>query len=185
MFKTTTASMLLVALMSLAALDAGDPEAAENRETFSELAQILVKADRLEVYEGLPHPKAEKDLFEAEKTSKATIERHDFLFYKEPLSIESKLAKTLYSLSLNTKTLKAHSPGFCGGFHPDYALVFHTGDKTIEVHICFGCGEIKFFGEGKVAVFSLSSSAKKQWRKLLTPLRKNRPEPKVDGIFSK
>lgn len=184
MLKTITASMLLVALMSLAALDAGDPEAAENRETFSELAQILVKADRLEVYEGLPHPKAEKDLFEAEKNAKETIERHGFLFYKDPFTVEPKLTKKLYAMSLQTKTLKTYAPAFCGGFHPDYALVFYAGNNIVEVQICFGCGEIKFFSGGKEAHFSLSSSGHKQWRKLLSTLRKNRPEPQ-GGIFSK
>ncbi len=33
----------------------------------------------------------------------------------------------------------------CGGFHPDWAVVWTTPEGPLEVLVCFGCDEVKVF----------------------------------------
>ena len=37
----------------------------------------------------------------------------------------------------------------CGGFHPDYLLVWKNGDTTHRLQLCYGCGEMRYFENEK------------------------------------
>ena len=49
----------------------------------------LKQADRLVLYEGLPHPMYEPEALEAEKKAKPTVTLHEFPFYREPLELKA------------------------------------------------------------------------------------------------
>src|SRR5438552_3160376 len=85
------------------------------------LAAEVAKADKVVLYEGLPHQGNERKLFDEETKTKKTVERHGFPFYSEPLPLEDGDAKELTKLFTDEKSFKAFSgEKKCGGFHPDY-----------------------------------------------------------------
>src|SRR5208282_135113 len=67
------------------------------------------QADRLTVYEGLPHPMYEEQTFQDELKTKQTIQLSGFPFYSEPLDLNDKDIRTLRGLLGDRSTYKSYS----------------------------------------------------------------------------
>lgn len=100
-------------------------------------------------YEGLPHQMWEQELLAKELKEKETITFNDFPFYKKPLSLESVDKNGIITYLKNKSNYGTFTPKKCGGFHPDYAIVWNDGDQQYTSLICFGCNDI-FLYENKV-----------------------------------
>jgi hypothetical protein len=140
------------------------------------------QADRLTVYEGLPHPRYEEAVFELELRTKPTTKLSGFPFYREPLNLKTDDVAELRSLLGASGTYQSHIDGKeCGGFHPDYAVEWSSEGKIYRCLICFGCSEARFDGpEGRSTFYDLRSEGhgrdqKMRLLELLRTYRKNRP----------
>ena len=60
----------------------------------------------------------------------------------------------------------------CGGFHPDFSLVWGTGDSAVEIHVCFGCHELKAFRKGVEVYCDIPNGTYDELKKLLQKYRK-------------
>lgn len=134
-------------------------------------------ADRLVLYEGLPHQTFESKLLEAERRQKQTVILHDFPFYAEPLDLRGEDAALLKELLSDADSFSVWGgEKFCGGFHPDYLVECRVGKDVYRVLVCFGCHEAKVFGPRGVGVrYDLQAEAHKQLDELLRKYHKNRP----------
>jgi hypothetical protein len=56
------------------------------------------QADRLTVYEGLPHPMYEEEAFQEELKTRKTMQLSGFPFYREPLDLKDQDVQTLRGL---------------------------------------------------------------------------------------
>ena len=65
------------------------------------------QADRLTVYEGLPHPMYEEEAFHEELKTKQTMQLSGFPFYREPLVLKDEDIKTLRGLLGDRSTYRA------------------------------------------------------------------------------
>lgn len=126
-----------------------DVEKVIRENPFSNLQPMLDKINKsshLILYKGLPHQGYPDDL-ERELNKNIHEYRHDFPFYKNPIaSNKDEILKIVKSGGTFTQW-----EGFsnCGGFHPDYSIVLKTENSKVEIHVCFGCNEIKAYSEGK------------------------------------
>ena len=136
----------------------------------------LKQADRLVLYEGLPHPMYQRQALEAETKAKPNMTLHGFRFYRETLELKAGDADRLKALLSDPGSYAAYSgEKKCGGFHPDHAVEWTAGGRTSQVLICFGCFEAKIYGPNGEAVYDFRLEASKQLKALLAPYRKNRP----------
>jgi hypothetical protein len=104
------------------------------------------------VFEGLPHPGYEAELFESEKNSKSTVKLHGSYFYKafQPAK-DTETSELRETLSDPERFEPFSGEKKCGGFHADYAVAWKENGRLFKVLICFGCGEVKRFGpQGEV-----------------------------------
>jgi hypothetical protein len=132
----------------------------------------ILKAESIVVYEGLPHQLYERDLLEEELTTKDVHVLHGYPFYREPLEVTAKDAQALAAILSKPSTWRPFSgEKKCGGFHPDYAVEFKTGNNRCLALLCFGCSEGKLFtGDGEWR-FNMSLGP----RKILEAYQKHRP----------
>jgi hypothetical protein len=147
------------------------------------------RADRLTVYEGLPHPMYEEVAFRDESKTKPTRELAGFWFYRDPLVLKSEVLKTLRGLLGRRSTYRSYSgEKKCGGFHPDFAVEWSTGGKVYLGLICFGCSEARFEGPTGESIFydlrleGHSGDRSSRLLEVLKPYRKNRPPHERFGI---
>ena len=68
----------------------------------------VLHADRLTVYEGLPHPRYEERVFEHELNTKQTIMLSGFPFYPEPLDLKTNDVQALRRLLGASGTYQSH-----------------------------------------------------------------------------
>lgn len=147
------------------------------------LVAAIAEADTVTVWEGLPHPMWEKHLLEMELLHKKTIEVHGFPFYQDPLEISVEDAKQLIALFRGPDLFKKPMVGkLCGGFHPDYRLVFRAGANTYEVLICLTCHEASFFGPSADSSCDIEEPAYQRFQRFLKRFVKNRPTPSQTSL---
>ena len=136
----------------------------------------IARAERLTVYEGLPHQMYEPKSLASERKSKPTIELHGFPFYCASIELKPGDAEKLKALLGNPRSFEPFSgEKKCGGFHPDYAVEWTVGDKISDCLICFGCGEVMIHGPGTESRYDLQGDALKLLKAILQPYRINRP----------
>lgn len=140
-------------------------------------ASALVKSGKAVIYEGLPRPDFESNLFQSEKRTKPTVKIHGYYFYKEPtefsrddtVEFESMLATD--SAFIDWGGLK-----LCGEYHPDFAIEWQdAAGSQYDALICFGCNEAKFYGPGVPLHCDVGRTASKILRPMLFKYGKNRP----------
>jgi hypothetical protein len=135
------------------------------------------RAEKLTLFEGLPHPMYEAKQLDSEKKSKPTIELDGFHFYKEPLDLKGDDARMLGDLLGRSDTFEPFlGEKKCGGFHPDYAVEWTAGGTVYRYLVCFGCGEVKVHGSDGDSRFNIAIEARKRLETILKPYRENRPE---------
>lgn len=166
----------LSAVVVLATLTgcAEQKETDTNFDNLAPLAKGVATADKVVLYEGLPHPVFEKKLLDAETKEKKTFEDHGFRFYAAPLDLKPADAKALTALfTAEGSFTKFGGEKKCGGFHPDYLVEWHAGKDVYRMQVCFGCGEVKVFGPRHELRADIGTDG---FTKLLKPYRVNRPK---------
>jgi hypothetical protein len=145
-------------------------------------------ADRLTLYEGLPHPTYEEEAFREELKTKQTIQLSGFPFYRETLDLKVEDAKTLRGLLGDKRTYQPYrGEKKCGAFHPDYAVEWSSGGQVYRCLICFGCSEARFDGPKGQSFHDLRYEGHGRDRRmrlldLLKTYRKHRPPHERFGI---
>ena len=143
--------------------------------TDADLATISAATD-LVLYEGLPHQFYEPTSLAKERASKPTRDVAEYPFYREPLELKAEDAALLRALLADRRTTAPfQGEKKCGGFHPDYAVSWTSGDVPRAALICFGCFEVLVSGRGGRTRYDLRQDAYKRLKSLLTPYVKNRP----------
>jgi hypothetical protein len=97
------------------------------------------------LYEGLPHQTWEPVGLANEILHKHWVSIHGFPFYDPPLAIQDADQDTLREL-LSDPGLYREGAGvkLCGGFHPDFSVVWKDAEQLSSLHLCTGCDEAKF-----------------------------------------
>lgn len=150
------------------------------------LSKALAKAERMEIYEGLPNPFGEQEVFKNEKGSKICRQIADQWFYSLPQNAKFETVLALQQLLDGGLFRPWRGMKLCGGFHADYAVALTEGKSTLYVLFCFGCHEAKIIREGKpfaadlsMADFRLTTDLEAksfaELCSLLAPYRKLRP----------
>jgi hypothetical protein len=127
-------------------------------------------------YEGLPHQMYEADVLAAEKKAKPTIELHGIPFYRQTLALKPGDEAKVKAVLGDAQSYETYSgEKKCGGFHPDYAVVWSVNGSTYACLICFGCGEFRIYGRSREAYYDIASAAKEPLKAILASNRQNRP----------
>jgi hypothetical protein len=147
---------------------------------FEDLTHSLAK---MTVYEGLPHPVVEPEVFASERKQKATLEVHDFLFYATPLTMSRADWKSFRRAFTHEASFKEYGgPKMCGAFHPDLLVEWDVGGSRYQAQLCLGCGEMKVFGPGGYeAIYDINEKAYKQFGEIVLRIRR-RPPLDLDAI---
>ena len=109
-------------------------------------------ASKLSLYEGLPHQTWNYDDLQSELKNKKTVTRYAFPFYQKANVISDADADKVRELVQKQNSFRKFG-GYklCGGYHPDFSLIWQDGETEIEMQICLGCHEIKVF-HGKTEI---------------------------------
>lgn len=114
-------------------------------------------ANEVLVYEGLPSPSDPRYAAEAKRSDVLWIEGYPF--YSRLVSVSAAEKARLIALTLRPEEHRPLLPfpdspqaagtvrvgKFCGGFHPDFALVWVREEVRTKTLICFGCREWQSF----------------------------------------
>jgi len=146
--------------LALLPLHAGEPDArqGESAAAARPLAGLLAgsPADsfrkavaaipELQVFEGLPDPKTQPALFAKENARGDVMRVGNFSFYKEPLPMSKAEIAELRAVFNPGNPFSAGGGDACGRFHPDYLLVWKSGESAFYAQIGLGCEEIEASG---------------------------------------
>jgi hypothetical protein len=144
--------------------------------TLRAFTEAVRQADRVVLYEGLPHQLFEKRLLAEERRTRVVEELNGWPFYQEPLALSARDAERLSGFLGDPATyLPFKGEKLCGGFHPDYAVEWHVGASRYRALLCFGCGEVMLFGPEVESRNELDKAAGKALVELLKSYRKHRP----------
>lgn len=115
-------------------------------------------AEKLMVYEGLPHPGTQRDLArrEMQREDVTKIDGHPFYTPAMPAKDLDGLGNLLGDPK---STMLYQGAKLCGGFHPDYAIVWESGGKTFRALVCYGCGEVCFLEGTRKIWYDLGEGA--------------------------
>ncbi|MBT9555772.1 MAG: hypothetical protein IV100_07065 [Myxococcales bacterium] len=134
-------------------------------------------ASAIRLYEGLPHPGAESELYDREKAKPHKTLQGE-AFYEESIWLPPDDVAALSALLSARSSLSAWSgEKKCGGFHSDYAIEVEKAGRAWRVFVCFGCGEAKVTG-GDESRHDLPTATESALETLLKKHRKHRPVPK-------
>ena len=140
------------------------------------------QAGVLSLYEGLPHPIYETEALAAEQKSKPTIDLHGYPFYRQPLVLKPGDDKQLRDVLGDGSSYRQHSgEKKCGGFHPDYAVVWSVRGQQSTDLICFTCQEIRRFGPAGEANFDIAAEVRERLKRLLASYLRDRPAHPFSG----
>lgn len=110
---------------------------------FEMAANAVRRADSLVLYEVLPHPTKERDLFAREVATRAVVRFGHGLFYESPMAVSSSDLELLRRLCADADNFGgAPRYNFCGTFHADYGLEWQHDRKRSSYVFCFGCVEV-------------------------------------------
>lgn len=144
-------------------------------EVTAKIRESLSKADKIFVYEGLPHQIFESALLRTEEKREDTLKVANFPFYKPQVAVSDKIAKSLKELTSVSESYVVFSgEKRCGGFHPDYALEWFSGDQKYSILFCYGCKEALIVDGKKGYRYNFKRVA--DLRKLLAQFKLKRPE---------
>ena len=147
----------------------------------SSFRRAIESAERLDILEGLPHPRFEKLAFSQELASNAVRDILGSLFYDESRPVKFEDHTAIRSVLADPRTfLPCQDDGVvrlkrCGGFHADFAIEFRHDAQVGGALICFGCGEIKTLIQGDRWHNDLLPEAQAALRRTLLGYRDKRP----------
>ena len=128
----------------------------------------------LTLLEGLPHPAWEKALLEGELERPDIVRVADCPFYKDPMELRRETVRELEQLVTDPRCFATWGgEKRCGGFHPDYALVWNESHTVSNVLLCFGCDEALLVTQGRRR--RVDVELMDRFRRALTNYRVHRP----------
>jgi len=131
-------------------------------------------AQRLVVYEGLPHQAKERRLMEREATREDVTRIFGYPFYTP--AVPAKDQRALQRILGSPGNFGIYTgPKTCGGFHPDYAVSWTSGGRPQHMLICFGCGEVLLSDGRSLLPYDLDRTAWAGLRGLLDRHASKRP----------
>lgn len=138
--------------------------------------RAIKTTDRVAIYEGLPHQTFEPDLLANELLRPDISHICEFPFYDHPIEVTSEEKRRLSAVALHLD-IRATPVGLklCGGFHPDFAVVWERRGKRYGMLICFGSNEWKRFTPHHVRHETMSSHVQSEMRQLLSGRNFHRP----------
>ena len=142
---------------------------------FAKLQGVLEKIKgKPTIHEGLPHQYGEKKLYELEKKTKAYMMRYGYAFYSKESKVKGEdIASILKVLTdINSYSPNKGIPKLCGGYHPDFTFIWPSKKENIELHICFGCNELKVYSSKANVYCDIKLEAYKKITKILSPYQK-------------
>jgi hypothetical protein len=146
------------------------------KENLPAFTDAVRRADKLVLYEGLPHQESEEELMKAERRTKAVQELNGYYFYSATLDLKAEDGKRLSEILSNPATFEPYRDNKkCDGFHPDYAVEYQLGTDKYRALLCFGCHEVKLIGPGMNSRHDLEYHAYEALKETLKDYRKNRP----------
>ena len=133
----------------------------------------LREDSKFTLYEGIPRQNVSPKELDPELDPKDRVKRVGFMFYSSTKEVEADDVKKLRALIKDPKSfVKFRGFKLCGGFHPDFSLVWGTGDNAVEIHVCFGCHELKAFRKGVEVYCDIPNGTYEELKKLLQKYRK-------------
>jgi len=170
MFAAIAASLVFVVGCTSA-----DERVARTFRFYPTLAKHVRQADELTVYEGLPHPEMDAERFEKELKLTGSIEINGHRFYRTPVAVSDETLERLRSLTTQKNLFRPFQAAkACGGFHPDWCLVWADDPEAVYVHFCFGCDEVAAFVDDERQMLCEMENDK-PFKSVLDPLRINLP----------
>jgi len=161
---------------------------------YSPLAAKISQANKVALFEGLPHHVFEYEILERELKRRDILKIRSYPFYQEKLLLSAEDASKLTRLFCDEKNFgpnrafvlmgyRTRNPAgsvtkivkACGGFHPDYCVEWDVQGNVYQMLICFGCEEIKCFGPSQQLYCDVGNAGLKQFGEVLKKYRKNRP----------
>ncbi len=108
----------------------------------NDIRNSIRQVNSIFIYEGLPHQNQEGSLLKEELKRNKTVKIGEYPFYT-PKSLAYKEDTGIIRNALSsTKSFAVYTRGKrCGGFHPDYAIEWHSHNKTYQALLCYGCHE--------------------------------------------
>lgn len=147
---------------------------------YYEIKKGVEKTTSIMLYEGLPHPTWENELYEEERIRDDVFEQDGHLFYKRPLRLTTADATRLKELFLNEAHFEPYMGlKLCGGYHPDYSIEWQTREGIYRTQICFGCYEMKSFGPESDLYCDLTDAGHERFEAVLKKYRQERPEKEM------
>lgn len=175
----TVPSLVLLLLGTTAWAEEKPAKPPTDFSVLPELAESIAKANKVILYEGLPHQFFERAVLEKELANKKTVTFAEYPFYADTLELKQGDTKQLISLGGDRETYREfRGEKKCGGFHPDFALEFHVGKEKYYTLICFGCHEAIVVGPKTTVRTDLGEMGYKSLQAVLKDYKKNRPAPK-------
>lgn len=165
--------LISVLLLSIGTAFAGLSKPAAITDV-KDLQEALTTADKVEVYEGLPHQMFDADLLKKELKRKDIIKIGEYPFYS-PAKTAMNSSDLRAVLSSSKSILPFSGEKLCGGFHPDYCVAWTRENQISHALICFGCHEIYFLSNDKSYRYDLTNEACENLMKLLSPYGEKRP----------
>jgi hypothetical protein len=149
---------------------------AESFNNFDDFSALVARSNSTTIYEGLPNNYWERELYDRELKTKQTVKIEGNDFYAGPISASSALVDELRSLAGSKSSFEPfQGPKACGGFHPDWCLVWSDGSETYTVFLCFGCDEMVAYKDGERSIYC-DIREESRFESLLNPLHVNRPK---------
>ena len=150
------------------------------RESFSNIEGIfslLPRNVQPKLFEGLPHQHFRTEEMHAELVGKECVMRQRHFFYKSQPELDESDAARLLELLGSPSTYEIYS-GFkgCGGFHPDFALVWQDSETEIEFQLCFGCGDAKIYGGENWVFCQIKKAAREELKSILGKYHRQLPD---------
>ncbi len=131
-------------------------------------------ANRVEIFEGLPHQDSVEFLRESLRPD--TFVSHGFAFYRPAMTFSPRRVQSFAAPLVGNA---AHSPWsgmkFCGPYHPDYMLRFHDSAGCVEMHFCLGCGEAVFHTGATSVRTDVAEHVRQPCERALDRRRQKRP----------
>jgi hypothetical protein len=149
----------------------------ESLEDLPRVLELLQNADKVDLFEGLPHQSMEPALYNQERARTRTVEHDGFAFYETPIAVNGKTTADLLGFVTEAANYSTYPDGAlkaCGGFHPDWLIEAVHGAETAHLHICLGCEDFRVYEEGEMVLWCEIADVK-SLAELLEPLRTNRP----------
>ena len=106
--------------------------------------EALREVASLRIFRGLPHELFEKELFDAAIAQRDWVKIDGYHFHSQPIVPEEPIARDITLIaSKGTSFAKFSGEKRCGGFHPDWGLIWELEGRKASLLICLHCVEAK------------------------------------------